>query len=184
MRWYLEGRRLDARALAEETGVGRATLYRWFGSREGLLAAVLVEQFLRLLEESWRSAPGRGGTRLLNAMDHLQRRLADNSAMTSLFVHEQANALRLLTSSEGPVQPHAVRAVTELIDRAAAEEDYRPPIDSATLAYALVRLGEAFLYNDAAVGLRGDTYRLRQVQAVLLGVAESGVGEKRDDRLP
>jgi hypothetical protein len=40
------------------------------------------------------------------------------------------------------------------------------------LAYALVRLGEAFLYNDALAGIRGDTERLRQVEAALLGVHE------------
>jgi hypothetical protein len=33
-----------------------------------------------------------------------------------------------------------------------------------------VRLGEAFLYNDALTGIRGDTQRLRQVEAALLGV--------------
>ncbi|MCW2994224.1 MAG: hypothetical protein JWQ18_1719, partial [Conexibacter sp.] len=38
-----------------------------------------------------------------------------------------------------------------------------------TLAYAIVRLTEAFLYNDAAAGLRGDAERLRAVLAALLG---------------
>ena len=37
------------------------------------------------------------------------------------------------------------------------------------LAYAIVRLGEAFLYNDAIVGIRGDTDRLREIEAALLG---------------
>jgi hypothetical protein len=38
------------------------------------------------------------------------------------------------------------------------------------LAYAIVRLGEAFLYNDALAGIRGDTERLHQVEAALFGV--------------
>ena len=38
------------------------------------------------------------------------------------------------------------------------------------LAYAIVRLAESFLYNDAIVGIRGDTERLREVEAALLGV--------------
>ena len=40
--------------------------------------------------------------------------------------------------------------------------------DAPTLAYAIVRLVEAFLYNDAAAGLRGDADRLRVVLAALL----------------
>ena len=31
------------------------------------------------------------------------------------------------------------------------------------------RLGEAFIYNDAIVGIRGDTQRLREIEAALLG---------------
>ena len=49
---------------------------------------------------------------------------------------------------------------------------YDPPADPATLAYAIVRLAEAFLYNDA--GIRGDHERLREVQAALLGVPMIG----------
>jgi hypothetical protein len=40
---------------------------------------------------------------------------------------------------------------------------------AGTLAYAIVRLAESFLYNDAIIGIRGDTERLREVQALLLG---------------
>ena len=35
----------------------------------------------------------------------------------------------------------------------------------------IVRLAEAFLYNDAIIGIRGDTDRLREVEAVLLGLS-------------
>ena len=53
---------------------------------------------------------------------------------------------------------------------------YRPAIQPATLGYAIVRLGEAFLYNDAVAGMRGDVHRLREVQGALFGAerAENG----------
>ena len=51
--------------------------------------------------------------------------------------------------------------------------DFDPPMPAAVLAYAMVRLGEAFLYNDALAGIRDDTQRLRQVQAALLGLRDS-----------
>jgi hypothetical protein len=60
--------------------------------------------------------------------------------------------------------------ITALIDAEVAAGSYRPTIEPATLGYAIVRLGEAFLYNDAAAGLRGDVDRLREVQAAILGV--------------
>jgi hypothetical protein len=57
-----------------------------------------------------------------------------------------------------------------MIEAEAAAGRYEPPADPETLAYAIVRLCEAFLYNDAAFGIRGDHERLREVQAALLGV--------------
>jgi hypothetical protein len=37
-----------------------------------------------------------------------------------------------------------------------------------------VRLAEAFLFNDAAAGMRGDVDRLREVEAAILGVTAPG----------
>ena len=78
--------------------------------------------------------------------------------------------MRLLTSSDGVIQPRAVAFVEQLITAEARAGRYNPPADPATLAYAIVRLAEAFLYNDASIGIRGDHERLREVEAALLGV--------------
>ena len=47
---------------------------------------------------------------------------------------------------------------------------YEPPVEPATMAYAVVRLAEAFLFNDTVAGIRGDVDLLRDIQAALLGV--------------
>jgi hypothetical protein len=62
-----------------------------------------------------------------------------------------------------------VERVTGLIEEEVSAGRYEPPVDPATLGFAIVRLAEAFLYNDAS-GLRGDVDRLRDVEAALLGV--------------
>ncbi len=80
----------------------------------------------------------------------------------------------MLTSSGGPVQPRAVSSVRSLIEREMATGSYVPPADPSALAYAIVRLAEAFLYNDVAIGIRGDWQRLRQVEAALFGVKPNG----------
>ena len=41
---------------------------------------------------------------------------------------------------------------------------FAPTAEPGSLAYAIVRLAESFLYNDAIVGIRGDIARLREVQ--------------------
>jgi hypothetical protein len=61
--------------------------------------------------------------------------------------------------------------ITDLIAEEVTAGTYQPVLEPATLAYAIVRLGEAFLYNDAAAGMRGDVDRLREVEAAILGVS-------------
>lgn len=99
----------------------------------------------------------------------MNRALAESVALRRYLEQERTAALRVLTSSSGPVQPRAVDCVVNLITAEMAAGRYQPPADPATLAYAIVRLAEAFLYNDATSGLRGDHGRLREVEAALLG---------------
>ena len=65
------------------------------------------------------------------------------------------------------------RSYTEPSFSASVTSNDEPPVDSATLAYAIVRLAEAFLFNDATAAMRGDVDRLREIEAALLGVSIS-----------
>jgi hypothetical protein len=61
--------------------------------------------------------------------------------------------------------------ITDLIEGEVCAGRYDPPVEPSTLGYAIVRLAEAFLFNDAALGSRGDLDRLREVEAALLNVS-------------
>jgi AcrR family transcriptional regulator len=169
---YLAGQRVDITLVASSLGLGRATIYRWFGSREALIAEVIAGQLEALVAARRRVVRRRGAVGLLEVFDLVNRSLARSSALRTFLEQETGAALRLLTSSSGAVQQRSVACVQSLIEAEAAAGHYDPPADPATLAYAIVRLAEAFLYNDAAVGIRGDHRRLREVEAALLGVRE------------
>ena len=167
---YLEGRRVDITVVAARLGLGRATIYRWFGSREALLGEVVARQ-LEMLVARKRAEVRRGGAAgLLEVLDRVNRTLIRSRAVRRLLEQERDSAMRMLTSSAGIVEPRAVACVEALIEQEMAAGDYEPPTDPATLAYALVHLRHAFLWNDATNGVRGDYERLRAVQAALLGV--------------
>lgn len=171
---YLQGHRLDLTLIARKLGLGRATIYRWFGSREALLGEIVAGELEQLVAAERRRVRRRGAPGLLEVFDRINRRLARSRALRALLEQERDVALRMLTLSGGHVQPRAVAAVRGLIDNEVAAGDYAPPLDPDALAYAIVRLAEAFLYNDVAIGIRGDWQRLRQVEAALLGVPTSG----------
>jgi AcrR family transcriptional regulator len=167
---YLTGERVDLTVVAAKLGLGRATIYRWFGSREVLLGHVIAEELESLVSRKRREVRRRGAPGLLEVFDGINRTLTHSRALRTLLEQERDSAMRLLTSSGGLVQPRAVASVKALIDAEVDAGRYEPPADSGTLAYAVVRLCEAFLYNDAAIGIRGDYERLREIQAALLGI--------------
>jgi AcrR family transcriptional regulator len=168
---YLAGQRVDMSVIARNLGVSRTTIHRWFGSRERLLGEVISDELERLVVSVRRQTATRGAKGLLELFDRLNRTLSESRALRRLVEEEHLGALRVLTSSGGIVQPRAVAQVERAIADEVAAGRYNPPADPAVLAYAIVRLAEAFLYNDAAFGIRGDHERLREVEAALLGVA-------------
>ena len=167
---YLDGQRVDVTIVARSLGLGRATIYRWFGARERLLAEVISAEMETLIAHERKAVRQRGAKGLLDVFDRINRRLADSVPLRRFVEQERASALRLLTASDGGVQPRSVAAITEMIATEVTAGRYDAPADPQTLAYAIVRLAEAFLYNDAAFGIRGDHERLRAVEAALLGV--------------
>jgi AcrR family transcriptional regulator len=170
MERYLRGQRIDVLAIAAALGLGRATIYRWFGSREGLIGAVLVRAAEPLLEDARAQARGRGAPALLDTFDRFNRSLADAPALRRFVEAERDAALRIITSGAGVVQPRIVAMIAEVIDDEVRAGHYRPTVEIDTLAYAIVKLAEAFLFSDAVAGMRGDVERLRAVEAALLGI--------------
>jgi AcrR family transcriptional regulator len=167
---YVQGQRVDVTVIAGRLGVSRATIYRWFGSRDRLLGEVIASELERLIESKRARTGRRGAEGLLEVFDQINRSLVRSPALRRLFEQEPGGALRVLTADDAIVRPRAVACVQALIAAEVTAGEYRPAADPETLAYAIVRLAEAFLYNEAAIGIRGDHERLREVEAALLGV--------------
>ena len=167
---YLAGRRVDITVVAARLGLGRATIYRWFGSREALLGEVVARQLELLVARKRAQVRRRGAAGLLEVLDRVNQTLTRSRAVRRLLELERHGAMRMLTSSAGVVEPRAVACIQALIEEEMAVAGYEPPGDPATLAYALVHLRHAFLWNDATNGVRGDFERLREVQGALLGI--------------
>ena len=167
---YLRGQRVDVQAIAAELGLGRATIYRWFGSREKLIGQIIIRATEPVLMEARRGQRGRGGRGLLNTFDRFNRALADAPALRAFLEAERDAALRIVASDASLSQARVIELITAMIEEEVEAGNYEAPVEPSTLAFAIVKLGEAFLFNDAVVGVRGDVDRLREVEAAILGV--------------
>lgn len=168
-RWLQDGR-LDVGLLASELGLARATLFRWFGSRELLLAEVLWSLCEPTLRRAAEQAEGRGVARIAATCELAVRRMRTFEPLRRLIAEDAESALRLLTSKASPVQARTIAAVRGLLEQEAAAGEWQPPLGLDTLAYLLVRLGESFLYASALSGQQVDVADCgKAVQLLLSG---------------
>jgi AcrR family transcriptional regulator len=146
---YLDCRRLDMRALAGELGISRATLYRPAGGRDRLLGEVLCYRTqLALAAAATGMERMKGERRVVTVVERFMRIVHESAPLHRLLEAEPETALRLLTSKHGPVQRRVIDGLERLLAHEESRGELRLGVDPAALAYAIVRIGESFLYAD------------------------------------
>jgi AcrR family transcriptional regulator len=168
-RRYLDGERIDMQALAAELGISRPTLYRWTGGREQLLSDVLFwsydAQFLRAKE---RTAHLSGAERLMAHFRQHVGALVTATPLQMFLQQETQAALRILTSRDSSVQIRGVARLAQLYREEQRAGTFTPRVDVDTLAYAVVKVTEAFIYNDAILAVEPEVERAATIVALLL----------------
>jgi hypothetical protein len=168
---WLRGERIDIGKLASELGVGRATVFRWVGTREQLYGEVCWAGFQATLGRAQAAARGRGVNRLLDAIERLLRSLATSARLRAFVDSDPEFALRVLTSRHSQVQRRCTLALKGLIDELADAGGMQPALPSAELAYVLVRITESFLYRDVISGAAADIETAIHTIRILLTAA-------------
>ena len=164
---WLAGERLDIGKLAEELGVGRATVFRWVGSREQLYGEVISSLFASALERAQRDAHGVGPEYLAEVTHRLLQLLLDSEPLRRFVQQDTELALRVLMSRNSPVEHRCTSAVRALLAAQAQAGHIRPAMDIEALAYVVVRIGESFLYRDVLTGDAPDIETATQAIRIL-----------------
>ncbi len=156
-RWQ-QGERVDVGALAAELGIGRATAFRWVGSRDALLGEILWAEcdaaMRRAATAHADQAPG--PARVAAVCAKAVRSIVRSVPLRRFLRDDAEHALRLLTSKQGPVQARAIERVRALLEAEARSGALALTIEVGTLAYLVVRLCESFIYADAISDRRVD----------------------------
>jgi AcrR family transcriptional regulator len=173
---YLSGQRLDMQALARRAGLGRATLYRRAGNREQLLDAVIWWRARRLLARQAEATADLSGVARITAMiGQVLRAVERDRPLRALIGADPEAALRILTGSRSAVQRGMSGALENLIDLERSRDAFRTGLDTPTLAYAIVRIGEGFLYSDVIADRPADVGRaITVIEALLSGLDSAG----------
>jgi AcrR family transcriptional regulator len=149
---FLAGQRIDMKAIADELGVNRVTLYRWIGSRDRLLVEVIWSLAHRAIVASDRSTKARGAERIVQITTKFVETVIANPGMQFWLAEEGEHAMRLLTRHETDFQPRLIRAVERLLTEETEAGLLDVPVDVDDLAYVIVRLIESYIYLDLITG--------------------------------
>jgi AcrR family transcriptional regulator len=165
------------RALAAELGVSRATLYRWTGPREQLISDVVSSLSDDVFAKAKRDTAHLSGAERLLAVFRLHvQALVSAPALQAFLRNATHAALRILTARGGSVQPRTVARLAELYREEQAAGTFHPRADPDVLAYAVVRITEGFVYNDAIVAVEPAVEQAGAIVALLLTDESAGAG--------
>ncbi len=152
-RRFLRKERLDMRELASDMGVSRATLYRWVGTRDQLLAEVIWSLGEAGLRAARDAAEGLTGVdRVLRTYQAFGEQIISNTAVMHFVDTEPATAIRVMTGKDSPNQIKVIGFYRELIEEAAARGEIALRMPAETVAYIMVRSANAFLWTNLIAG--------------------------------
>jgi len=169
---FVAGQRLDMRLLARRIGVARATLYRRVGNREQLLDQVLWWRARRLLADQVRASADLTGTdRLTAVIAGVLRAIGTDRPVRMFLESDPETALRILTGTHSLVHKGMAEALENLIDLERGRGAFDASLDTRTLAFAIVRVSEGFLYSDVIADRASDIGRaVTVIEALLRGL--------------
>jgi AcrR family transcriptional regulator len=167
-RWFLAGRRIEMQELAAELGVNRATLFRWVGSRDDLLAEIIWSLAEPTLTQVIDGSSGQGGRRIAAAAGRFATLVDQAGFLREFLRREPERALRILTTRASTVQARMVSALEALLVDEITQGRLHPPLPPPELAYLIVRIVESFLYADIITGEQLDMAKAEQAIAALL----------------
>jgi AcrR family transcriptional regulator len=169
-RQYLrDGQRIDMVALASDLGIGRATLYRWTGDRERLLADAVWAEAQAIAEHFRRQTRRRRGLSRIQAIcvGYLTF-FGDNPGVNAFLEHERGTGLELITRVNGGFRPRIEAWLTAMIQDEIDAGHYRAPADPALLADGIMTIGERYLHHGGDPDVTPDAEAAGRMIAVLL----------------
>jgi AcrR family transcriptional regulator len=151
--------------LANDLGVARATLYRWFGSREALMEQVLLERAEAYIALARERSTGSGDERLIEMVRTMVGASRTALPVRMFIEREPQLALRILASERGRLHRFFVReAMRDLADTrtAATMSAIESRVD------ATIQLIAALIWMAAAIGEEPPLERIEALARELL----------------
>jgi AcrR family transcriptional regulator len=162
--------RIDMSVLADELGVNRVTLYRWFGSRDDFVVEVVWSLAVRTFDYVEAKVNATGAERIVAIVTGFLDTIITNPGMQRWLGEDGEHAMRLLTGRETDFQRRLIDAIQSLLQEEAKASRLELPVELHELAYVIVRLIESYTYLDLITGEQPEAQRAEPILRMLLRV--------------
>lgn len=169
-RRFLAPERIDVGVIADELGVNRVTLYRWFGSRDDFIVEVVWSLALRTFDYVEGKVKVKGAERVVAIVTGFLDTIINNPGVQRWLGEDGEHAMRLLTGPRTSFQRRMIETIHGLLEEEAAASRLDLPVDLHELAYVIVRVIESYTYLDLITGERPDSQRAEPILRMLLRV--------------
>ena len=142
--------------VAREASVHRTTVYRYFGSRDDVLAFVMLRDSAGVIEGAQRSMQGNEpfGNRLLTALDGAIAAVEKSRWLRVLFSPESLT-MTVAAAASTAFRDRIREALRPYVDAAKASGELREQLDPDAVADWLVRVAQMLLMDHLAGGQHG-----------------------------
>lgn len=151
-RRFLEEQSFDVSAIAAEAGIGRTTLWRWFGNREALLGEVLGGLGIETLDAVVRRTRARGPERFVTIVERYFQVVTASEPLLALIQSDPAGTVGILMAPDGGVHPRLVDATEKFIEEEVDRGAFASKIDRRTLASLIVEIGMVHVWANFLTG--------------------------------
>jgi AcrR family transcriptional regulator len=162
---FVLGERVDMGTVATQLAISRATLYRWFASRDELLEQMLVKLAEEFCSAALVGLDQEGDARVLEYARRLMNATLQFEPLGTFVTREPQLALRLLIGQRGAIHEAISRAMLAVVAESRAPADVvalQPNID------IVVWVGTSLQWATLAAGEEPQTERAVDVLRALL----------------
>jgi AcrR family transcriptional regulator len=167
--WFMDGRRVDISALADEVGVSRVTMHRWVGTRDELLTEVMWHLTDRTIDRLQARVDAEAlAPRTPQLLGRYVAAIADNTGVLRLQREEPEVFVRLCTTGVSAFQQRMIARVADLLATDREAGYITVDLEIEELAFATVRLLEAYAHAPSLTGTAADPVLTTRVLGALL----------------
>lgn len=146
-RWLAE-QRINLADLAKDAGIGRATLFRWIGSKDLLIQEILWSLYQPVFERAVREAGASGAEHVIAVHRRVIVDVLFAEPIQRFFRHDREYALRLLTASNTVLHQRTVAIAREHLEALVARGEIELPISAQRFAEIVTRINKSLMYGD------------------------------------